>query len=559
MAQLWPPLWLEAQEGSTADQEGAALAGFANVDAPLPFNLEGAGNSSTGTFSPNGEMPGIWLHARGKLDLAGVWTGQSAWLNIKAQYLNAYPTMPALAMSISDQATMALWGDRYVRNQGSLLDQVAQLINPDIGYTFRIVADSVANTITVSLVELNAAGVPIDLTTEAAAYQWSMRLDGMQTVDRWYVDAGRRTYLATLKVAAAADSGRMVKGWTSAQETAWDAAVNKDKQDITQVWRRWTLRHDWAGETFNSQQIPYTRTVDLSAQETGELETTGPVEDYPNGPTSWWVERTIPTGPGKDWVAGGSSAAKASPQLQRDGPLLWWVKSGEPWDPLHYDLQVTVGDKYASLMLGRDAADGATIRDRFADGWTIYATLSMVHPKSYRVSAREATEPRTDMPRTGFTFLPTGQVARIDVQPDTVIRLDDTGQPEYADDGRKDRGANLTTVREAFRKWYTTPDGGATWSRQDVDLMTPDPGTIVATLDVVIRSGTPPTEATVNLGSPVSRRVVRWDRYDPSVTWTASRIAPVLTGGGGGGAVVMAGGAAAGFKRATPDGGPRNG
>ena len=559
MAQLWAPRWLEARQATTSEQEGASVGGFADTSAPLSFNLEGAGNASSATFAPNGEAPPIQLHARGMLDIAETFTGDVAFRVLRAQFLKAYPTMPALVMSAPDLATMSGWTDRYVRNQGSLLDMVAQLIGPDMGYTFRLVADSVADTITVQLVDLAAAGATYDLTTEDAAIEWSMRLDAMQTVDRWYVDAGRRTYLATLKAAAAVDDGRLVKGWTLAQEAAWDAATNRDKLDITQVWRRWTLRHDWAGETFNSNQVPYTRDVDGGGQETGELETLAPTpEDYPDGPTAWKVERTIPTGPGKDWTAGGPSAAKAAPQTQRDGPLFWFVKAGQPWEPLHYDLQVTVGDKYASIMLGRNAADGATIKAKFTAGYFIYGTLSMIHPKSYRASALQA-EARTDMPRTGVTTLPSGQVARIDVQPDTVIRLDDAGQPQYANPGRKDRGASVSVVRDRFRRWYQTPDGGATWKRNDVDVMTPNPGDVVAALDVIIQSGTPPTTATVAIGSPVARRIVQWDRYDPSVTWTASRIAPNITADGKGGAVVMAGGQAAGFRRTGQDGGPSNG
>ncbi len=138
--------------------------------------------------------------------------------------------------------------------------------------------------------------------------------------------------------------------------------------------------------------------------------------NYPNAPVAWEIDRTIPIGPGRDWNDYSSGYAnKVNKNTPTDGPMVWWYKSGKPLDPIHFDFQISVGDHYANLMIGRNSVDAAFVKKKIEDGYTILATLEMIHPLNYRVSKINDTPPRTDMPRVGLTRLPNDAFHRIDM------------------------------------------------------------------------------------------------------------------------------------------------
>ncbi len=74
---------------------------------------------------------------------------------------------------------------------------------------------------------------------------------------------------------------------------------------------------------------------------------------------------------------------------------------------------------------------------------------------------------------------------------------------------------------------------------------------MVSHLKVVVNSDSPVTTGNVDLGGiPITRRAVSWDRYDPKVTWTASRITPTFALNGHG-AAIAAGGVALALPRVS--------
>jgi hypothetical protein len=134
-----------------------------------------------------------------------------------------------------------------------------------------------------------------------------------------------------------------------------------------------------------------------------------------------------------------------------------------------------------------------------------------------------------------------------------MIGLDSASTPKLATAGRGDNGGSLEDRRNQFSTWYTSPDGSASWQRKGVDVVDPVPGVMIPYVTIAPDGAHPTTTVNVTIASPVARRVVRWDKLDPSVTWNASRITGRL---GGGAAAVAVPGGVVGLYRNGSDGGP---
>jgi hypothetical protein len=210
----------------------------------------------------------------------------------------------------------------------------------------------------------------------------------------------------------------------------------------------------------------------------------------------------------------------------------------------HEDYQVQVESEMAGITLGRGGDDQTKIKAKLADANIIRATLSFVHFLTWRVSKKSAAaKPRTDAPRLTMSNLRPG-MRRVDIIQDTVVGLTDATTPVLAAAGRKDNGPDLAGFGDAFKKWFLTDAGSLVWTAPSVDSLTPVPGTILSQVKVTVTAGPPPTVGTIALGGiPVSQRRVSWDRYNPGVTWSASRIMPSITMGGKGAVVAQNGNA----------------
>lgn len=543
LAQLFPTEWREDLDTSTSSptpyQGTAPGTGHADVGTPLTFNPDGRGNrGQTPIQLDAAPAPTVYLHARGLGDGGGTWNALRAAQTCIAQVRRTTSTLPPI--TLADPDSLLTYEATWEVAKLSLLGMLDTIISPAQGRTFRLTVDWATDSIVVTPIDLAAAGDAQDLTGDTVV-DWRCDVDAATQADQWWLDAGARSFMTTVEFAQTLPVNG-VRGWSATQETAWDAADTNGKEAValSHVWHRFVMEPIWAGTDYlDGAALPYTRQTDGgTGEETGELTAGG---TYPQAITAWMVERTLPVGAGQDWTSA-YPTTKLSTDTPREGPLVYWRKSGEALAVVHFSQQITVCDKVAGIEVGRDAADGATLKAKFAAGFNLVATLSFVHPLSWRVS-KLVTSPRTDAPRMAFTYLPADAFARVDVAGNAIVKVDGAGAPVHAAAGRRDGAASLTDVRDRFASWYTSPDGSAEWRRRSLAVRTPDPGDVVASIDVTIDPGPPVVDATVLIGSPVTRRVISWDLYNPGITWSANRIVPALSGGGS--ALVAAGGGAA--------------
>lgn len=551
LAQLFPTEWREDLDTNTASptpfQGTTATAGqHADVGTPITFNPDGRGNRGATLIQLDAApAPQVTLHARGAGNRGDLWDAESAVLLCIAQIRRTVPTLPPI--TLADPTGLLTYQATWEVAKLSLLGMLDTIISPAQGRTFRLTVDWATDSIVVTPIDLAAAGDAQDLTGDTVV-DWRCDFDAATQADQWWLDAGSRSFMTTVEFAKTLPVNG-VRGWSSAQETAWDAAdVNgREAVDLSHVWHRYVLEPTWAGTDYlGAAALPYTRQVDGDGQETGELADGG---TYPQAIVAWAIDRTLPVGAGQDWTTA-YPTTKLATDTPREGPLVYWRKSGQPLAVVHFAQQITVCDRVAGIEVGRDAAEAAANKAKFTAGFNLVATLSFVHPLTWRVSKLVAS-PRTDAPRMAFTYLPADAFARVDVVGNAIVKVDGTGAPVHAAAGRRDGAASLTAVRDRFASWYTSPDGSAEWRRRSLTVRTPDPGSVVASIDVVLDPGPPVTEATILIGSPVTRRVISWDLYNPGITWSADRIVPALSGGGaalvaaGNGAVALGRGATA--------------
>lgn len=554
LAQLFPTEWREDLDTSTSSptpyQGTAPAAGHADIGTPLTFNADGRGNrGQTPVQLDSAPAPTVYLPARGLGDGGARWTAFQAARTCIAQIRRTVSTLPAI--NLADPDALLTYEGTWEVAKLSLLGMLDAIMSPAQARTFRLTVDWVTTpstpAIVVTPIDLEDAGDAYDLTGDEIA-DWRCNFDAATQADQWWIDAGARSFMTTVEFAKTSPVNG-VRGFSAAQETAWNTADANGREAValSHVYHRFVLEPIWEGTDYlNAAALPYTRQVDGDGQETGELAAGG---TYPQALVAWAIEHTLPVGAGQDWTAAYPTTL-LSTDTPREGPLVYWRKSGQPLAAVHFTQQITVCDKVAGIEVGRDAAESVAIAAKFTAGFNLVATLSFVHPLTWRVS-KLVTSPRTDAPRMAFTYLPADAFARVDVVGSAIVKVDGTGAPVHAAAGRRDGAASLTDVRDRFASWYTSPDGSAEWRRRSTTVRTPDPGSVVASIDVVLANGPPVVEATILIGSPVTRRVVSWDLYNPGITWSADRIVPALSGGGaalvaaGNGAVALGRGATA--------------
>jgi len=384
----------------------------------------------------------------------------------------------------------------------------------------------------VDVVELIDPGGPVDWTAEEVT-AWEADLDAAQMLDRYYVEGPNPYYLRTLRHTAddmTAPAAPLWRGWTGAQAAAWDAAdeTRRGQGELSPVYRRFFLQWAWPGDGRRAGlvRLPYKRTVDGNGWETGALESETAAA-FPHGRAAWRIDRTLPLGMGKDWT---DSYTLIDPRDPVEGVLVWYYKAGEPLQPVHYSMQVAVGDDDASLILGRDGADAAAVKAKLDEDYSILATVAMRHPIPVRVSQLATAEPRTDIPRSGVDIL-TGDYWRPTIVAEEVIfRLDDSGNWVYAAEGRIDQGGELTDFRNFAARFRMTVDGSASWVRGEIltgtGAGTYPPGTMIGPATFRPSTGGEDTNATATLGAPVTRRVWDFRPGSASTTFYVSRIVP---------------------------------
>ncbi len=530
---LVPVNWRGTDEGANGGIGGPP--GTATVQAVMghrDFNVDFAPDKGgslvqvdAATTVGGSPMPTVYLHASGAPVTATLWTAEESLRTFLAITRLNHTSIPVVVSN----AALLDYSDTWKVAGLSVLRFIAQVVSPTYGRTFRLdVVTGEAGVdgsgyVTVVPIDLDAAGSEADISTDASK-EWSATISGEATLDTWWFDMGNREFVATVEFDDAIGLPGY-KGWLAADETSWNGLTGEalNNNMLSAVWRRFVLRRLWNG-TALGDSIPTKRQV-IAGEETGVLTITA--DATPDGVYGGWrISRTIPTA-----VDMGGYENQVEPTTGYAGPMLWWYKGGT-YTMLHEDLQVQAETDMNGITLGRGGTDATAIKTKFADSNTIRATLSFIHYLSWRVSRKSAAaQPRSDAPRTGITYERAAN-PRMDTAGTPILGLTNGTTPIFGVDAKRmDRGPDIAAQADKLKRWMLTNDGTAQWSSVNSDTLTPVPGSMVSQLKVVADPGPPPVVGTIVVGGiPVSQRRVSWDRFNPGVTWTASRIQPGLFG-----------------------------
>lgn len=488
----------------------------------LPFNGIISGDSTTDEKTIAVGVTAK-IHARGQ---PGVQSNRLEMLQSLLKYARAmWPYGPLLA--VGGQTSLLSNLRTSVDPRGlTFLQALAAIVDPNDGVTWRF--DVSGSTVTILIRSTNSdnpGAQAVDLTSPEVS-EWATGVDETNRAERIYVAAPRPQWCSSFAYLSN-KTGQFLGGWADADVATWTARTGeaKDAPDTAMVYRRFILDPQWDGGTDTSpaRVLPFTRQTDATGQETGELL---PGEPWPNARVAVQLLRTLPIGKGRDWSA---AYGKINTGDEQEGPLAFAVK-GSTWIPLHFQMQVQIGDDQASVILGRDWNDAVLIKQYLDDDHRLVFTLGWQHPRPWRVSwVRDDglgnVVTTVDLPRSVLITRTDEALQQILMDSGTVVGLNSSGAPLYGDNnaGRIDGNDSLALVRLKLRfaEIDGVPTGSCSYQRSGHDVMSPDPADYITQATVPITS-TLSSSQLVN--AVVGRRTINYTRGATSVSWQASRL-----------------------------------
>lgn len=505
-------------------QDATAIQGPADPGEVLPFNGEEGGDASSnardqevfsrGRSTINGKS--VVVHdRRRKSPFSGdpypaKWSAHEAVTTILAAYADQYPT--AIPIALDGQTAALDYEGSWDLTNRSMADMLCEIINPRNGATFRLMVNENGDGWTLMILSTSGDAVTVpggpdipatayqhallDLTT---ASQYEVARDRSAQVDRLYVSGDYPWLGMTLAISTAKpEIAQFAKGWTVADETAWDAAdaTARNTGRLANVWRRWVLAPAWDGKAwiaplasdstadgtlstvaaFCAVRRVATDAVHGVEGEIGLVQSGGP---RPQSATVR-LTRYLPVstqGAGTPPPTGG---VQPEPGLMgMEPPLVAYDPSARTYEDKAGDWRLTVDDAGGAILLGDDSADAASIKEYLAAGKTIATTLGVIGQVPWRVSWRRADtdQPRT-LPRSLILPFP-DQMYRLIVQSSLVGLTNSTTPTRYGSDdqatgsckgtdiGFKVAGVpRLEPIMRVHRLWHEPSLCAITW-RQD--------------------------------------------------------------------------------------------
>jgi len=353
---------------------------------------------------------------------------------------------------------------------GSVLKAINTLINPRRGLIWRLSVSGTTATIVVQSTTpqaITAGGytLPAAASTHAPVLTGGAA-DGIAGVDLSedasacydvieIVGAQPWVGMTVAYVAAPDETTALGKGWTEAQESAWDDGDTTTKED--RVWRRFALRGEWTGQQYDLQAVGLRNSLTHAADGSTDGERThDTLGAYTWQPETLKCTRTLPCGVG----------FVASIKEGYQDPLLFIGADGDTLDLNGAELAdsggsvgVTVEETPGAVVIGHQAEDANQIAAAVLDGSPILATIGIRESAPLRVRwvRSSASWPRS-VPRV-LTMLAT-QYEQWLVLPGTITGTDGDGNyVKIVDDPLVVRD-DLPAMRQALsllRSWYSEP------------------------------------------------------------------------------------------------------
>jgi len=497
MAKCWPTRWYEqAQDGLTTSNPGEVL----------PFNKTPGGDG--GGVGSNPDVNGYTIHDRYRTDADGNprpvgWTARQlvdTWL---AAFSAQYPQgpRPTLTGQVTALDYVSAW-DLTLKDYGNGLIEVVAVrwglalrveVNAASEVSLRVSTCVRADTTIPGLGTLpaNDRQAAVDLTgSDVVSYELSRAYETQ--VDHLIVWAGHPWYCMTYRIATTGTrSTQLEKGWTAAEEAAWEAANAEQRGSpaLAHVWRRWRLKRDYTGgHAFNDalnvlMKMDYD-TLGSAASPHAQHGAGGYSGGYVSGatprPRSSTIRftRELPIWTAKDWAAitGTETVDTATtPGRQHEGPILIGVSAAGTYTLMSNRWQIQVEDDAPGIVLGHGAKQAAEVKTYLAGGNHLLLTIGVRYPLPWLMSWRRpySQRPRDlerclvlPYPQLVHRFIPSGTVLGLDsssaLKQSTVnVRLD---WETTLNSGI----SKLAPLLALARLRYEKPQRSLTWTRRGI-------------------------------------------------------------------------------------------
>lgn len=328
------------------------------------------------------------------------------------------------------------------------------------------------------------------------------------------------------------DSMQLVKGWTAADEAAWDAAASTQSiqasPKLDHVWRSFKFKGSWDGTDRGGSQISnylLTSTQEPYGAGYGETGDWGP-GPYFNGVTGPFFQPLRMTG-----VWQGVNFNSAITQAEIDSlsardrqqppipPYLALSDGAGNYTPITgsaNEMSITVDQETGCVVLGNGPVDAFTIKGWATSNLRMVLTLGVGLPYPVRVSWKaNATPSRTLVLRTSSV--------ESTLAPDTMLGIENGVIKTNTNELVLERCASrMRAVLALMKLWYASQEQTLTYSISGLvspwgDNNAPPPGVLITT--AIIPQGT------FVLNQVVTRR--EWNFVGiPNVTITTARVLP---------------------------------
>jgi hypothetical protein len=486
----------------------------------------GAGDRSAGTFTVGGNA----IRAVDRL-LAGA-ARQTAQDVLLALLVQAENQQGQLFFDVAGQLDALNYSDDWDLYDMTVREAIARVVNPRYGVTYSLTMVNHVPTLHIDSIlatAINSAGVVLPASARQTSIDAATTLttkceeyteDNAAVADIIIMEAPPTLHVLTVSYEDGASDPLLLKGWESADETAWDAADDNEREagKLASVWRRFVFAPAWRGGDVDDPTTVWDTARVVSGTSdalhgyqgaTGAFgaDSTDPLV-LPHG-RRHRLPRMLPLYEGVDWTdTGVTTWDRNAPRLR---PMVFVEKDGD-WQTIgdYLGREMTMGcdDIDGSIVLGNGAADAQAIADIIADGYSLNITLAVYHPYSTRVSwVRDpALWPRVE-PRIMARTFP--QVERWLLRGTAVMGVDDAGAPQT-------RGADLVVLdslpilRDQLalsRTYYAEPARTARFHFVGFDTSTTyRPGALVTTARLPFGD----TAASFVLQNVITRRGHKW-------------------------------------------------
>lgn len=404
-----------------------------------------------------------------------------------------------------------------------------------------------------------------------ALSSWTVTRSRAGEVDAVYIEGGHPIVAVTVgyKDGDADATNRMIKGWSSTDETAWNTATptERDGGQLQHVWRKFKLGTKYGGGTYADGALNHSMRagrqlaatvggVDILALHGDNGETGVPITLVAGGadvgpkPAQLRLARFLPWPENFDWTAAVAKFGVLRDDREQPARVRVYGKgsASNSYEDMSYTWQVTIDEDDGAIILGNDSRDAVAIKAYLASKALLF-TIGIVSPVPWRVSWRRADADRPcDWRRTltirdpSLTYWVAAAGTVTSVNDDFTGRLvdvDDTYDKTGSIDGVHFGFGNLNVgnvpvprlseLLAMVKTHYENQTPTIEWTKRGLDFGdTLKPGAMVTTAVL-------PLDDTKQISLPMNANVTgrRW-RFlasDLSTTYATDRL--MLTGPGG--------------------------